>query len=220
MNATILASGPTDASCRVLFIGDSWVSRNKLDQGVIDQLGEGTRVCSICLTGFTSKKILSAVRTTGLLAEAMRKMGGGPDFIVIVCGVNDAIAHRGAREYGRNVRRIAEALRPSSSNIFALELPWISPAYRARPFASRARNLAFKFLRDSGKDDVTLAYRRALNAQSGQCFSVIPYDPFAPGYQPERFLDGVHIPMEETTKLGTYIASYISRAARENGPSA
>ncbi len=196
----LACSGPVDTSLRVLVVGDSWASEQRLD----GPLSQNARVCSVSYSGRTAREIIQSFQSDAALQAEVAALA--PQHAVLVVGVNDVMQHRGATAYAGAVRDLAEALTRLGASVRLLELPWTSNG-APRPFPSMAKAAFYSCMFDGCRSEVTTEYRAAIGAE----LAVVDYDTFAPAYDPADFKpDGVHLTDPRREDLARLIADSFS----------
>ncbi len=192
----------------VALIGDSWVSKSKLDAPLSSELasrGLGhLPVKGIGQGGATSRVILRNLLSTDDSEFASRELleGDGFRYCVVVAGVNDSANHLGADFYSHHVAEVVEHLVAHGVTPIVLELPeyGIEAIREKRDGIRLLKDLVLSALYDDFEVDVIGKYRVALRAKLAErdlldAIELVPFAPIVEDYHAEADLyrDPAHL---------------------------
>lgn len=179
----------TDA-IHVALIGDSWVSKSKLDApmaSALDAVGLGeVAVRGLGQGGATSRRILRNLLAddAGEFASDTLLEDESLRYVIVIAGVNDSAQHLGADFYAHHVTEIARVLLSRGVTPIVLEVPEYGiEAIRAKRTGVRlAKDVLLSALFDDGDVDVVEKYRDALAAklEAAGLRDAVDLVPFAP----------------------------------------
>lgn len=190
---------------RILAIGESWADGGRLlpelPIAAAQKVPGALRACTVGYSGKNSGKILD------LRAESseLSALGGDPDIVVLILGVNDQIQHRGAKFFETNIKMLQYNY--SRSKVIAVSPPIVS-SDPDLPFQYRLKNSAFRLIHPESRAAYSLGLERALGSDN-----VIKFEAFSRGQgsEPARFApDGIHLTLPEFHKYGQFIGQRIA----------
>lgn len=209
VNAGCWTVGDGGKPFRLLLVGESWAAGAKMipELPLAVSRGLGGRAVQVCGIGYsganTSKQLIGLKRDFGN-SGAAKLMGGKPDAIVILTGINDILQRRGSATYRKDVSRLRDWLAELSTNVAILDLPAINiNSQLALPYQMKRRF----YMSIDGDSEAGLlnAYRGALH---GLPIRVLDYDAFGASWdtRPSAFDPaGIHLTPDQFHRLGAYL---------------
>jgi len=189
-----------ETALRVMLLGDSWASGQKLDAGLAAALAEralAVEVRSHGLPGARSRAVYD-----WLLAAPAGPLWGEwqPDVCVLLVGTNDFLVGVGADFYAHHVACLEHALAQRGIVPLVVELPPLAPhAPAALPVALRNAVVAALYQQDAP------AYRAALAAPAAVPTRALQAGHFSP--------DGIHLNAAGRHQLAALLAAAIAATA-------
>jgi len=115
----------SDDTIRIAYIGDSWAHLHESIPNIIEdslrkQTGTPVQVKIAGISGLTSKNIYYSLFRNETIRELIE---WGPDFCVVVAGINDTNRKMGGRYYRENMKLIISLLLHYSITPIILEIP-------------------------------------------------------------------------------------------------
>lgn len=177
----------------LLLIGDSWVSKGKLDAGLAAALGEPVEMRTIARPGATTSEILASVIAGPLPA--------GPGEALIVAGANDLARFVKPALYAANLLAIASLLALSGRSVTILSMPDLRRVSLKQTLRASLQLAMHRKLLPGSE-----AYRDALTAAAGATrplvnARIVDFADFGPCF----FQDRVHLTPHEYKRLGYFL---------------
>lgn len=208
-----------DDILRIAFIGDSWAYLHSLHQCNIDSLvnkkiDKQVQVRSAGISGLTSKEIYKSIFNDSLINSLFK---WGPDYCIIMAGINDTDLKLGVSYYKKNMQLIIDFLIDNDIIPIVLEIPHydIEYSFERRYKRQKLQRLLSMILTCSGIDCID-EYRAALleilNDNSGKIIYIEEKKWCPGGYLVSSNLyceDMMHINEKGYQVLDTCIASHI-----------
>lgn len=172
-------------------IGDSWVSKGKLEaplKEALESKGIKADVISWGHGGFKSKQIYNS-----LFDEARFVIESCPDYVIVIAGVNDSLSMLGEGYYVSNLQEIVAFLKHYGITPVVLELPafdLIEGQDAANPLG-RLRTLGMAWINGTYDRDNIDGYRKALEGKLDAI--VVDFDSVATAYTPDLYKDFTHL---------------------------
>ena len=163
---------------RFLIVGDSWASGGRLLPSFagefLEVAGSPLIVCSVGYPGRIAGEIADGVGVD-YNWDFSALLGGRPDAVVVIAGINDSIQQVGAKRFVAGLEKLS---RIETSSLYFLEIPYIDEgAYIPHSFLSSAKLFIFRVFNDFGSDFVMPKYRAAAR-ESG--IETIDFSEFSP----------------------------------------
>lgn len=212
-----------DDTLRIAFIGDSWADWHKKHQCKIPVFISSKAECNVDvyisgILGLTSKQIYLSMFQDDSVRNAIE---WGPDYCVVMAGINDADRKMGTGYYKENMRLIIDFLLSNQITPVIIEIPYFNTrrSFQIRNFEGKLQYLLSMAVHFSPIDCVH-QYRKAhteLIEEEGwsQRIIYIPESNWAPeGYRDSRNLyDDLQMHLNEKgyEVLDSCIASSILR---------
>lgn len=191
---------------KTLIVGESWAAGKRLSPEMRQSISKRidrrpVKICAVAFSGFNTAQQVSGIQKLGL-HKITEILGGKPDQILIVTGINDIAQRMGSTSYKENVAKLSDALSPLSENQSILELPAINPQPEIATHRALKR-FVFSIFDGDDEDRLILKYRSALDAPG---LHVINYDEFANPWPSDVYTnDGIHLTDQEFHRLGGYL---------------
>src|ERR1700752_3259414 len=90
---------------KVGIIGDSWVSAQKLDSGIIKYLRDRNIKCEVISFGWPGAKSRQVLKNISECKQIFQC-----DYCFVICGINDSVAQMGKKYYVQNLKSISKKL--------------------------------------------------------------------------------------------------------------
>lgn len=200
-------SGSGPVTRRLIVVGESWAAGDRLFPELSDVVADRDKghvvACSVGFSGKNSGKILENLS----LSESIALVGGKPDNVVILTGVNDQIQNRGSVIYAHDARAIAAMFGPS----LVVQIVSAPNINRHPPLSMifRAKNTLVGWVKGT---ETNAAYSEAL-VPPFKASQVIPFNHFSYGQavEPGRYAaDGIHLTLPEFHKYGSFIGRNVT----------
>ncbi len=158
-----------DTTLTIGIIGDSWVSRKKLDSLLNDELnknGENSKIISSGLSSAKSKLIYQNMFKDSTDKHSSKfVIESHPDYCIVIAGVNDAQGQLGAKFYSYHITMIINTLLHYKIKPIIVELPefGIIKATNEMSFIKKTRSKISSEFNNNGEIDNIKTYREDLN---------------------------------------------------------
>lgn len=158
-----------DSVLAIGIIGDSWVTRQKLDtilhQDLLER-GFTNKIISSGQSGAKSKSIYyNLFKDAGEKFSSKFIIENKPDYCIIVAGVNDAVGQMGSRYYSYHMVKIIKTLLYYDIKPVIVSLPkvGIKEVLNGLNFIKKYRNIISAYFNNNGIVDNIESYRNKLN---------------------------------------------------------
>ena len=215
----------------VALIGDSWVSKSKLDAPLSAALAERglghLPVRGLGQGGATSRVILRNLmsRDGGEFASGELLEDARFRYCIVIAGVNDSANHIGADFYAHHVAEITQVLLSKGITPIVLELPeyGIEAVREKREGIRLVKDVVLSALYDDGEVDVIRKYRGALARELAERriadrVELVRFDPIVADYHDDidLYRDPAHLNDEGRARLVAALARVVeSRLERD-----
>lgn len=208
----------------VALIGDSWVSKSKLDAPLAAALAERglghLPVRGLGQGGATSRVILRNLmsRDGGEFASGELLEDARFRYCIVIAGVNDSANHIGADFYAHHVAEITQLLLSKGITPIVLELPeyGIEAVREKREGIRLVKDVVLSALYDDGEVDVIRKYRRALARELAERritdrVELVRFDPIVADYHDDidLYRDAAHLNDEGRARLVATLARVV-----------
>lgn len=193
----------------VAIIGDSWAGKGRLFPEFTDALARYVDRPIVAHALSFSGRRTDEIATYGFATDVENALGGAPQVLLLLTGVNDQIQHGGPKRYAEGLRHLATSW--PTAKTFLLSPPSISANFDSRLANARQRLMALT------KRDDHASYQSAFAAV--QVGHKINFDLFCRGsrWEPSRFEpDGFHLKENEFHELGRFLGSKIGETIRSS----
>ena len=149
-------------------IGDSWVTKRKLDKILHEDLlrkGYENKILSSGQSGAKSKSIYYNLFKNNIeLHSSKFVIESNPDFCIVIAGVNDAVGQMGSQYYSHHLTGIIKTLLNYDIKPVILTLPnvGVKETLSKMNFFKKYRNILSAFVNNNGIVNNIESYRRRL----------------------------------------------------------
>lgn len=158
-----------DSVLTVGIIGDSWVTRKKLDAILRDDLlknGFQSKIISSGQSGAKSKAIYhNLFKPTNDKNSSRFIIENQPDFCIVIAGVNDAVGQMGSRYYAHHMGNIIKTLLHYKIRPVVVSLPnvGIREMMKGMNVFKQYRNIISAYVNNKAIVDNIMSYRKKFN---------------------------------------------------------
>ena len=201
-------------------VGDSWVSKHKLDAPLMhsfDQIGLSATVNSSGQPGAKSRQIYRNLHKTRGEHSSQHILAAQPDYLIIVAGVNDTAGHIGRSFYAHHVLASVKLAQAYGAHPVVVEVPEYGIEHtRAPSFMTAVKRPLYRLLFDGSRKNVIGRYRERLHEfaalEDPNEVSFFPFDSFIRDYDASvgMYSDTLHLSDKGSQAFAAALSEYVS----------
>ncbi|MDQ2719842.1 MAG: SGNH/GDSL hydrolase family protein [Bacteroidota bacterium] len=210
-------------------IGDSWVTKRKLDSILHEELlrrGYFSKILSSGQSGAKSKSVYyNLFKDNNKEYSSKFIIENNPDYCIVIAGINDAVGQMGSHYYSHHLRKIIKTLLNYNIKPVIVSLPnvGVTEILKEMKLLKKYRNILSAFINNKGVIDNIESYRKKLNQKLklenlNDQIILIDFDNACESYSNSSSLyyNPLHLTPEGNEKLAHYIADELIKELEKN----